>query len=228
MIEAAVDFIRAPGLRRVSQLLADDVTRILRQAIGGRGRAFLAVPGGTTPREFLTLLGQRNLPWESIAVIPTDERDVPPDDPRSNEHMIRQCLPLTSGSLVPLRAVGASLEASATALSTQISAMGPLDVLVIGMGADAHIASLFPGDRRLDRAGRATSPVVLASRPADLEPRLSLGPAPLMAARWKALLISGQDKLAALNRAFVSNDPVTAPVRLLFEDGIPPRVYYTE
>ena len=101
MIEAAVDFVRAPDLRRVSQLLADDVARILRQAIGDRGRAFLAVPGGTTPREFLTLLGQHALPWESIVVVPTDERDVPPDDPRSNEHMIRQCLPMTSESLSP-------------------------------------------------------------------------------------------------------------------------------
>ncbi|QRM34047.1 6-phosphogluconolactonase [Microvirga sp. VF16] len=228
MIEAAVDFVRGPDLRQVSQRLADDVARVLRQAVSERGRATLAVPGGTTPREFLTRLGQHDLPWDIITVVPTDERDVPPDDPRSNERMIRQCLPLPSDSLVPLRAVGGSPEAGATALAERVSALGPLDVLVVGMGADAHIASLFPGDRRLDRAGRGMASAVLAACPANLEPRLSLGPVPLTRARWKALLIAGQDKLAALTRALASADPGAAPVRLLFEDGIPPRVYYAE
>ncbi|WP_445503458.1 6-phosphogluconolactonase [Microvirga sp. G4-2] len=224
----ALDLVRGPDLQQVSQRLASDVAGVLRQAVNERGRAALAVPGGTTPREFLTRLGQHDLPWQAITVVPTDERDVLPDDPRSNERMIRECLPLEPGSLVPLRAAGGSLDETAAALAKRVSALAPLDVLVVGMGLDTHIASLFPGDRRLDQARREATPAVLAAHPANLEPRLSLGPLLLTRARWKALLISGQDKLAALNRALGSADPGTAPVRLLFENGVPPRVYFAE
>ncbi|PVE20414.1 6-phosphogluconolactonase [Microvirga sp. KLBC 81] len=224
----ALDLVRGPDLRQVSQRLAGDVAGVLRQAVNERGRAALAVPGGTTPRAFLTRLGQHDLPWQAITVVPTDERDVLPDDPRSNERMIRDCLPLEPGSFVPLRAAAGSLDETAAALAKRIIALGRLDAVVVGMGADAHIASLFPGDRWLEPARREAAPAVLAAHPANLEPRLSLGPLPLARARWTALLISGQDKLAALNRALGSADPVTAPVRLLFENGVPPRVYFAE
>jgi 6-phosphogluconolactonase len=49
-----------------------------------------------------------------------------------------------------------------------------------------------------------------------------------MTARWKALLIAGQDKLAALTRALEASDPVAHPVRLLFQDRSPLRVYFAE
>jgi 6-phosphogluconolactonase len=96
------------------------------------------------------------------------------------------------------------------------------------MGTDTHIASLFPEDRRLKQAAGEGAPAVLAVYPANLEPRLSLAPLPLMQARWKALLIAGQDKLASLSCALGSADPVTYPVRLLFEDGSFPRIYCAE
>jgi 6-phosphogluconolactonase len=223
----ALDLVRGPDLRQVSRHLADDVADVLRQAVRERGRAVLAVPGGTTPREFLTLLGQHDLPWPSIMVLPTDERAVPPDDPRSNERMIRECLPVAPAGFLPLRADG-PLDEAATALAKRVAALGPLDAVVLGMGTDTHIASLFPEDRRLEQAAGEGAPAVLAAYPANLEPRLSLAPLVLTSARWKALLIAGQDKLASLTRALGSADPVTYPVRLLFEDGSPPRIYCAE
>lgn len=227
MTGTALDVIRGPDLRQVSRRLADDVANVLRQAVRERGRAVLAVPGGTTPREFLTLLGQYDLPWPSIMVLPTDERAVPPDDPRSNERMIRECLPVAPRGFVPLRGEG-SLNEAATALAKRIAALGPFDAVVLGMGTDTHIASLFPGDRRLEQAAWEGTPAVLATYPANLEPRLSLAPLVMTSARWKVLLIAGQDKLASLTRSLGSADPVTYPVRLLFEDGSPPRVYFAE
>jgi 6-phosphogluconolactonase len=227
VIGPALDLVRGPDLRQISQRLAADVADVMRLAIRERGRAALAVPGGTTPREFLTLLGQHDLPWPRIMVLPTDERAVPPDDPRSNERMIRECLPLAPEGLVPLRAEGL-LDAAATALAKRVAALGPLDAVVLGMGSDTHIASLFPEDRRLEQAVGEGAPAVLAAYPAHLEPWLSLAPLVLTSARWKALLIAGQDKLAALTRALGSADPVTYPVRLLFEDGSPPRIYCAE
>jgi 6-phosphogluconolactonase len=224
---AALDLVCGLDLRQVSRHLADDVADVLRQAIRERGRAVLAVPGGTTPREFLTLLGQHDLPWSSIMVLPTDERAVPPDDPRSNERMIRECLPVAPEGFVPLRTPD-FLNETVIALAQCVVALGPLDAVVLGMGTDTHIASLFPGDRRLEQAAWEGLAAVLAAHPANLEPRLSLAPLVLTSARWKALLIAGQDKLASLTRSLGSADPVTYPVRLLFEDGSSPRIYCAE
>lgn len=226
MNAATFDLVRGPNLRQVSQHLAGDMAGLLRQAVNERGRAVLAVPGGTTPREFLTLLSQHDLPWPSIVVMPTDERNVPPDDPRSNERMIRECLPQVRNNLIPLRTAAGSV--GATALSKHVASFGLLDAVVLGMGTDTHIASLFPGDPHLERTAWESAPAVLTAHPANLEPRLSLSPLVLMRARWKALLISGQDKLAALSRALEATDPVSAPVRLLFDKGVPPRVYCAE
>jgi 6-phosphogluconolactonase len=223
----ALDLICGPDLRQVSRHLADDVACVLGQAVAERGRAVLAVPGGTTPREFLTLLGQHDLPWPSIMVLPTDERSVPPDGARSYERMIRECLPVAPEGFVPLRGES-PLDEAATALAKRVAALGLLDAVVLGMGTDTHIASLFPGDRRLEQAIWEGAPAVLAAYPANLEPRLSLAPLVLTSARWKALLIAGQDKLATLTHSLGSADPVTYPVRFLLEDGLPPRVYFAE
>ena len=228
MTPASLALISAPDLRQVSEILADDVADMLRQAIRERGRASLAVPGGTTPKEFLACLGQRDLPWTRITVVPTDERDVAPEDARSNGRMIREGLPLPSDGFIALRASGGSLEDAAMELGSHVASLLPFDAVVVGMGADTHIASLFPGDARLGRSGNAASQVVVASYPTGLEPRLSLGPLPLANARWKALLITGEQKRAMLTRALQTADAVAHPVRLLFESGVPPRIYCAE
>ncbi len=215
-------------LTQVSGLLAADLAEVLRHAVSERGRAFIAVPGGTTPREFLVSLGRYDLPWSRITVMPTDERDVAPDDMRSNERMIRECLPLASDGFIPLRADGRPLEDAAEELGNRVAPLLPLDAVVVGMGADTHIASLFPGDPRLGSPERGALPPIVPSYPAGLEPRLSLAPSPLATARWRALLIAGEQKRSALMASLEAKEPVAHPVCLLFEGGASPRVYWAE
>ena len=228
MIPALPDLVHKPDLRILSQTLADDVAEVLRRAVDQRGQALLAVPGGSTPQQFLELLGQQDLPWGMIKVVPTDERRVSPDHPRSNERMIRECVPVPSENFIPLRIPDDAPEEAFAALSRRVAHLGPLDAAVIGMGTDAHVASLFPGDQRLSPANRRTASDVVASDPDGLEPRLSLGPSPLMAARWKALLITGEEKLSVLMHALQSEDPVAHPVRIVFAGEFFPRVYFAE
>lgn len=223
-----ITLVGEAALTHVSELLATDLAEVLQHAASERGRAFLAVPGGTTPREFLVCLGRCDLPWSRITVMPTDERDVAPDDMRSNERMIRECLPLASDGFIPLRADGRPLEDAAAELGNRLAPLLPFDAVVVGMGADTHIASLFPGDPRLGRDQRGALPPVVPSYPAELEPRLSLAPSPLAGARWKALLIAGEQKRSALTASVEAGDPVAHPVCLLFESGASPRVYWAE
>jgi 6-phosphogluconolactonase len=220
--------VREPDLRLVSGVLAADVADVLRRAVRERGRATLAVPGGATPKEFLACLGQHDLPWQLIDVVPTDERNVAARDPRSNERMIREALPLVAERFIALRGSDVSLDEAAEGLADRVKSLLPIDAVVVGMGVDAHIASLFPGDARLSLRSSKAAATVMVSHPTGLEPRLSLGPAALAGARWKALLIAGEDKRAALARALQSSDPAVAPVCLLFEGDTAPSVYCSD
>lgn len=191
-----------------SAALADEVAASLREAVSLRGEASLAVPGGTTPAEFLVALGERPLDWERVTVLLTDERWVPPDHPRSNTALVHRTLwaqgrphrwyPMWREGVTPDEAT-APLEAGAGA------AVFPLDVVVLGMGEDGHVASLFPGDEsgHADAASR-----FVAVRGPGGEPRVSLSAAVLAQAREVYLLLRGAAKLAVLQRALGGGLPV--------------------
>lgn len=194
--------------------LAAAVAPLLAAAVERAGRAFIAVPGGNTPGPFLAALSRHDLPWSAITILPTDERFVSPDDPQSNERMIRANMPaLASGAAgwLSFHCDDGTLDAAAATLDARLAALPPLDVLVCGMGADAHVASLFPGDPVL-KAGNVSH--VVAARPAGLPPRLSLAPARLAEARDAFLLVGGEAKRQALSAA-VGRDRIDAPVALL-------------
>ncbi|MGL4974499.1 MAG: 6-phosphogluconolactonase, partial [Bosea sp. (in: a-proteobacteria)] len=124
-------------LPEASLALAKAVAEQLRQAIAARGQALIAVPGGSTPRLFLQALAAQDVDWPNVTVMPTDERRVPPDDPQSNEHMIRACLAPVGHGLSRYLSLhdGATDPAIAAArFSEQLAQLPPLDVLVSGMG----------------------------------------------------------------------------------------------
>ncbi|MEK9588348.1 MAG: 6-phosphogluconolactonase, partial [Gammaproteobacteria bacterium] len=79
---------RAEASEAAAQFIAANVRSILTNA----SEVLAAVPGGSTPRACLTLLGQQDLPWPHIAVTLTDERDVPWDHPDSNFGLLRDTL----------------------------------------------------------------------------------------------------------------------------------------
>lgn len=205
---------RFETLADASEALAEAVAVRLRALIDAQGSALIAVPGGTTPARFLAALGRQDLPWQRVTVMPTDERFVAPDDPASNERMIRAAFaPLRDGraQFVSFHNAGDDLEAAAASLDRVLGALPPLDILVSGMGADGHIASLFPGETAALSAPAAVHAV--AATPPDLPPRLSLSPARLAGAGHAALLITGAEKERVL--AAAAELPAALPVGLL-------------
>lgn len=215
-------------LEAASRALAQNVAAELRDVLAAKPRATLIIPGGSTPARFLAHLAAEALDWPRITVLPTDERCVPPDDTRSNDKMIRAVFaPVREGHAAYLtlhKSEGEKPEAAATRLSDVVSALGVPDVLVSGMGEDAHIASLFPQQF----SDEPNQPAVFATQPPGLEARLSLS-APLLASvPFRAILIAGAGKRAMLDKAMTSQDARAFPVRVLMEASTPLRVYWAE
>ncbi|MBZ0128127.1 MAG: 6-phosphogluconolactonase [Rhodobacteraceae bacterium] len=199
--------------------LAVCVAAQLRETLAAKGRATLAVPGGTTPGRFLVALSRADIDWPRVSVLLTDERFVPQESPRSNTRLLRETLLQNSAAkalLVPLFAPARVPEEALARLSDGVRAVLPLDVCVLGMGADMHIASLFPGADRLAEALAPDCPdVLLPMRAAGApEPRLTLTAPVLSSARHLHLLIKGRDKRAALDRAGTL-PAIDAPVAIL-------------
>jgi len=202
--------------------LADVIAGELAAAVRQTGRASLSVPGGSTPGPVFDRLSQADLLWPQIAVFLNDERWVAEDSPRSNTRLLRERLlqgPAAQARLVPLYAPADTPEERLAALAEGLKPHLPISVLLLGMGADMHTASLFPGADRLAAALAADAPVLMALR-ADTapEPRITLTAPVLRAARHIHILITGQEKRAALLCA-QSLPPERAPIRAVLDNA---------
>ncbi len=211
--------------------LAALVAGTLRAAIEARGQASLAVPGGTTPGPFLRALSGADLDWAHVRVMPTDERRVAADSPRSNARLLRETLlqgPAAAATLIPLAAPAP--EDALDDLVGAVRAALPLDVCVLGMGADMHIASLFPGADRLKDAldPDCPTPILPTHTTAAPEPRITLTAPALLGAAHLHLLIRGRAKLRAFRRAERPGPVAEAPVRLILHAPQGVRVHYAD
>jgi 6-phosphogluconolactonase len=196
------------------------------EAVAARGRAALILSGGSTPRimhaRLASNIRERNLPVSRITWYLGDERWVPVGDPQSNEGMARETLlgPVGAaeeaivswgaGSGDPVECARLYGESVRARLGSDVP-----DVLVLGIGADGHTASLFPGSTAFLPDGRripvgpglpGTAAAIKGGNAPDW--RLTLCPAVLKSARHLVFLVSGADKTDALRRA-VNGDPGT-------------------
>jgi 6-phosphogluconolactonase len=168
----------------------------------------LAVPGGTTPGPLFDNLSAADLDWSRVFVLPTDERWVAEDSPRSNAGLIRDRL--VTGRAAQARYLSLYENAPApedamAVVTDRIAQALPLSILVLGMGGDMHTASLFPGADRLEDALSQNAPPILPMRaPGAPEPRVTLTAPILQAAMNTHILITGAEKRSALEKAQTS------------------------
>lgn len=187
--------------------LAAHVAERLRSGLAERGFALLAVSGGRTPVRFFERLSQAPLDWSRVQVTLVDERWVDDQDPRSNARLVRGHLlrdAAAAARFVPLYTGAATPEDGQPEASRRVQALPlPFDAVVLGMGADGHTASFFPGGDRLAAALDPDTPArVLPMRaPGAGEPRITLTLSALLQARELLLHIEGEDKRDVLAAA---------------------------
>ena len=181
--------------------------------------ASFADPGGTTPGPIFDVLCAADLAWDRVQVLLTDERWVPEDHERSNTRLIRQRLLVeraAAARYLPLFAGGAAPEAKLDELVARVEEVLPLSILLLGMGADMHTASLFPYAEGLEAALDDDAPPVAVMRPGGQpEARVTLTGPVLTQAVSTHIVITGTEKRKALERARKIGDPVEAPVSIV-------------
>lgn len=202
-----------PDAESVAQRAAAHIVRQLRQAKEQRGVAHLALSGGTTPGRTYELLGGAE-PDDLVDVELwfADERCVPPQDDDSNYLLVAQTL-LASAKIAPERVHRMEGEAGpyegarryAEALVQHVPAESPspaslpmLDLIVLGIGPDGHVASLFPGAATLD-AGEDAICLGVEDSPKPPPQRITLSLAVLRAARECLLLATDTSKADAIS-----------------------------
>ena len=217
-----MEFIAYPDGEAMMIDLANKLAGELRQCLLTHDHASFAVPGGTTPGPIFDNLCSANLDWSRVHVMLTDERWVPEASERSNTRLLRQRL-LTGRAAeavyVPLYADAPTPEDALDDLQEALTPELPLSLVLLGMGADMHTASIFPGADQLDRALHGDDRLVAMRAPGAPEPRITLSAKVLRAAMSRHIVIVGREKREALERA-KDLSPEEAPVAAILPGTI--------
>ncbi|BAZ69673.1 MAG: 6-phosphogluconolactonase [Pelatocladus maniniholoensis HA4357-MV3] len=210
-------------IARVQELILSQIQAAIEQ----RGKFSIALSGGSTPKPLYEAIATQNLPWDKIHVFWGDERYVPPDHPDSNEGMARRAwldrvnIPAANIHAVPTTEGDPAVSAAKHEKELQEffrSSPGEfpaLDVILLGMGDDAHTASLFPHTEALKVRDRL---ITVGNK--DGNSRITFTYPFINAARCVIFIVAGANKKPALAEVFAPEaDNSTYPSRLIQPEG---------
>lgn len=211
-------------------LIAGALSRVrseIERAIQQRDRCTIALAGGSTPKPLYESLATCDLPWEKIHVFWGDERYVPPDDPDSNQRMARQAwldrVDIPEANIHPMPTGAGDPAADAAQHEAELREFFQLspgqfpsfDIILLGIGDDAHTASLFPHTEALQVRDRL---VTVGNK--DGQPRITLTVPAIGGAHCVIFLVAGASKQHALSQIFAPEaDNLTYPARLIQPSG---------
>jgi 6-phosphogluconolactonase len=215
--------------------VAGDVQFVIESAIDARGSAVVALAGGKTPLPAYEKLAKAKLDWKRVTIVPTDERIVPLGDALSNVTALAKLflpagarvMPIVPKATADYKAAGRSADALCQDLHW------PLDLCLLGVGADGHTASIFPGpdfDEALNgpKERRALG-VMPDPLPADAPvPRVSLSRQGIVTARALMIAVTGQAKRDVIEKAIAQGPSSAYPIgRVLADVELPIDIHWS-
>ena len=219
----AVRWHELPDAESLASALSKRLQQLSQSAITERGMARIGLAGGSTPMAAYADFASFDMSWPQVRLVLIDERYVPLTDSQSNEAHIAAAFSDVSAHLgvwQGLYQAAGNIVQAAEAADADIARFGlPLDVTVIGMGVDGHIASLFAEsadfEAAMDEANpSAVVPIRFASSEAKAD-RLSFSLPALLKTRYAVFCITGADKRAVLERSLDGRTPHYAAARFL-------------
>jgi len=200
----------------VAERPADDVAE--RLAAAARTGGHIVLTGGSTPRSAYELAAGLETDWSAVELWWGDERCVPAGDERSNYGMAKEAL-IDRVSVGAVHRMPGELgrDAGAELYERELGALERFDLVLLGMGRDGHIASLYPDEGTLDETERR-----VIGAEARLEPfvdRITLTLPMLRRANQVLFLITGADKADAVRRAFADEPSRSTPASLVRAAG---------
>lgn len=178
-----------------------DFSLLINESISNKDKCVIGLCGGSTPAKLYEMLAVQNLPWEKIHFIVIDERYVPSDDNESNVGMIREKL-LRRIAIPPenILSFDTSLPIQSAVMEMNrrlfdCSDENLFDILVLGVGEDGHIASLFENDNTLNAEQFAS---IATAKGYKTTERLTLTLKALLRSKKTLILLKGENK----NRIF--------------------------
>lgn len=215
----------SPDPTALTHAVACGLVETLRRAIAAAGGCSVALPGGNTPRALYRLLGSAYrdaLPWKAVHIFWGDERYVPADDPRSNYRTAKDewldHIAIPPQNVHPMPTDLADIDEAARLYEATLRAHFPgpwprFDLILLGLGADGHTASLFPSSAALEERNRWVVPV---RAPVEPSARLTVTLPVVNRAAAVWFLVSGADKAKVLRKLLegrVGEDLPAAQVR---------------
>ena len=202
--------------RNVEIVIAEHPAQFVgeRLADAARNGGHIVLTGGSTPRLAYQIAAEHQQDWSATELWWTDERCVPADDDWSNYGMAKVALleRVTPGKVHPMRGE-LGCDRGAELYEEELGSLERFDFVLLGLGRDGHIASLYPNEPTLDITDRR-----VVGAEANLEPyvdRITLTLPPLRAAREVLFLVTGADKADAAKRAFVGDPSRETPGSLV-------------
>ncbi|MFQ3194746.1 MAG: 6-phosphogluconolactonase [Colwellia sp.] len=218
----------------LDEALADKVAALLTAALESKGKASIAVSGGSTPKGFFQALSKKKLAWQAITITLADERWVDIDSSDSNTKLVHEYL-------IQNEAVKAKffylkqgeILSDETLIDLNLAAnqqLLPLDVLILGMGEDGHTASLFPCSDEISQCLAKDSQALLKVTPKTApHQRISFSFAALAQSKNTFLHISGISKKQVLAKAIAGQVCKEMPIRAFLQaPNINTQVYWAK